>query len=144
MGIYLNPNSNKFISYLNNKIFVDKSSLLKIIDENIGSEDLKFMCVTRPRRFGKTLTLSMLNAYYSKGCDSKEIFDKLSISSSSTYLEHLNKHNVISIDMASLYSDSRGEFLNKLKKNIIKELGEYFPGILTNEENTIGKAIKKS
>ena len=83
MGIYLNPNSNKFISYLNNKIFVDKSSLLKIIDENIGSEDLKFMCVTRPRRFGKTLTISMLNAYYSKECDSKEIFDKLNISSSS-------------------------------------------------------------
>ena len=144
MGIYLNSNYNKFISYLNNKIFVDKSSLIKIINENIGSEDLKYMCVTRPRRFGKTLTLSMLNAYYSKGCDSKEIFDKLSISSSSTYLEHLNKHNVISIDMASLYSDSRGEFLKELNKNIINELNESFPDILTNEENTIGKAIKKS
>ncbi len=142
MGIYLNPNSNKFLEYYNSKIFVDKSGIIDVINGFLNTYD-KYMCVTRPRRFGKTLTLSMLNAYYSKGCDSKEIFDKLSISSSSTtYLDHLNKHNVISIDMASLYSDSRGEFLNKLKKNIIKELDEYFPGILTSDENTIGEAIK--
>ena len=141
MGIYLNPDNDKFLEYYNSEIFVDKSGIIDVINGFLNTYN-KYMCVTRPRRFGKTLTISMLNAYYSKGCDSKEIFDKLNISSSTTYFEHLNKHNVILVDMASLYSDSRGEFLNKLKKNIIKELNEYFPGILTSDENTIGDAIK--
>ena len=142
MGIYLNSNNNKFLEYFDDDIFVDKSWIIDVINGFLR-KTRKYMCVTRPRRFGKTLTLSMLNAYYSKGCDSKEIFDKLNIFSSTTYLEHLNKHNVILIDMASLYSDSRGEFLKELNKNIINELNESFPDILTNEENTIGKAIKK-
>ena len=142
MGIYLNPDNDKFLEYYNSEIFVDKSGIIDVINGFLNTYN-KYMCVTRPRRFGKTLTISMLNAYYSKGCDSKEIFDKLNISSSTTYFEHLNKHNVILVDMASLYSDSRGEFLKELNKNIIDELNESFPNILTNEENTIGKAIKK-
>ncbi len=75
------------------------------------------MCVTRPRRFGKTLALSMLNAYYSKGCYSKDIFDNLKISKEKTYLDNLNKHNVIYIDMASLYANlnDKNLFVYKLK-----------------------------
>ena len=142
MGIYLNPNNNKFLEYYNSKIFVDKSRIINVINDSLNTTD-KYMCVTRPRRFGKTLTLSMLNAYYSKGCDSKELFDKLEISKSPSYLEHLNKHNIILIDIASLYSDSRGEFLNKLNKNIINELNECFPNILTSDVSTVGEAIKK-
>ena len=143
MGIYLNSNNNKFISYFNNKIFVDKSSLIEITNEYINIEDFKFMCVTRPRRFGKTLALSMLNAYYSKGSDSKNIFDKLNISSSSSYLKHLNKHNVISVDMAEIYYESKENFLNDLTSSIISELDKEFPNILTNKEDKIGKAIRQ-
>ena len=143
MGIYLNSTNNKFLSYFSNKIFVDKSSLIEIINEYINIEDLKFMCVTRPRRFGKTLTLSMLNAYYSKGSNSIEIFDKLSISSSPTYLNHLNKHNVISVDMAEIYYESKENFLNDLTSTIISELDKEFPNILTGKEDKIGKAIRQ-
>ena len=84
MGRFLNSNNKKFLEYYTSKIFIDKSSLINVINECLNTTD-KYMCVTRPRRFGKTLTLSMLNAYYSKGSNSKEIFDKLNISSSSTY-----------------------------------------------------------
>ena len=141
MGIYLNPDNDKFLEYYNSEIFVDKSGIIDVINGFLNTYN-KYMCVTRPRRFGKTLTISMLNAYYSKGCDSKEIFDKLNISSSSTYLEHFNKHNVISIDMASLYSDSRGDFLKELNKNIIDELNESFPGILTSDKTQLGTQLK--
>ena len=81
------------------------------------------MCVTRPRRFGKTMALSMLNAYYSKGCDSAALFDKLNIASDSSYLEHLNKHNVIWIDMASLYTDIRDKntFVEELSNEIMDD-----------------------
>ena len=142
MGRFLNSNNKKFLEYYTSKIFIDKSSLINVINECLNTTD-KYMCVTRPRRFGKTLTLSMLNAYYSKGSNSKEIFDKLNISSSSTYLNHLNKHNVISIDMSTLYTDSNGNFLDELKKLLIKELDEYFPNILTSDDDTIAKAIIK-
>ena len=142
MGTYLNSDNAKFLEYYDSKIFVDKSNIINFMNESLNTTD-KYMCVTRPRRFGKTLTLSMLNAYYSKGSNSKEIFDKLNISSSSTYLEHLNKHNVISVDMAELYYESKENFLNDLTTLITQELNEAFPNILTNAENTISRAIKR-
>ena len=144
MGTYLNPDDSKFLEYYDSKIFVDKSNIINFMNESLNTT-AKYMCVSRPRRFGKTLALYMLNAYYSKGCDSKDIFDKLNISSSSTYLKHLNKHNVILLDIASLYSDSESKdnFINDLKKCVISELNEGFPNILSPEESTIAKAIKK-
>ena len=142
MGIYLNPNSNKFLEYYNSKIFVDKSEIIDVINGFLNTYD-KYMCVTRPRRFGKTLTLSMLNAYYSKGCDSKEIFDKLSISSSTTYLEHLNKHNVILVDMASLYSRYGSSFLKELTTGLIDEFRKDYPQCIDKKVNNIADAILK-
>ncbi len=88
------------------------------------------------------MALSMLNAYYSRGCDSKELFQGLKIARALTYQDHLNMHNVIWVDMASLYSDAGKAFLEELTKYIIRDLNEAFPNALTEDENTIGKAIK--
>ena len=119
MSFYLNKNIN-FSNYVNDPIFIDKSNLIVNTNNYLSSPSMKFMCVTRPRRFGKTMTLSMLNAYYSKGCDSKVIFDKLNIANDSSYIEHLNKHNVIWIDMSSLYTglNDKSIFVQKLKEFI--------------------------
>ena len=135
MSLYLNKNNDKFISYRNDDIYIDKSLLICVTNKNIGIERKKFMCITRPRRFGKTMALSMLNAYYSKGCDSKDIFDKLKISNDESYLKHLNKHNVIWIDMASLYTniENKDELVVELKKRILADLKEKYVNInLTN------------
>ena len=70
MSLYLNKNNDKFKEYKSARIFIDKSNLITITNSNISKPSSKFMGVTRPRRFGKTMALSMLNAYYSKGCDS--------------------------------------------------------------------------
>ncbi len=143
MGNYLNPTNNKFLSYYNEEIFVDKSLLINITNNNLNKENSKFMCVTRPRRFGKTLALSMLSAYYSKGSNSKEIFDKLAISNSPSYLEHLNKHNVILIDMASVYSLYKEDFLENLTLDILEDLNKAYPNTLEKRDNNIAKAIRK-
>ena len=126
MSLFLNKNNNKFISYFKDDIYIDKSKLIEVTNNNIGIDRKQFMCVTRPRRFGKTMAISMLNAYYSKGCDSKEIFDKLNISKDDSYLEHFNKNNVIWLDMASLYTDieDKNTFVIKLSKEIIDDLKE--------------------
>ena len=141
MSLYLNRNED-FSNYVNDTIFIDKSSLITITNNNISKPSSKFMCVTRPRRFGKTMALSMLNAYYSKGCDSQSLFEKLNIAKDNSYLEHLNKHNVIWIDMASLYTDIRdkNDFFKELETNLLDDLNEAFPNVLKEMDNTISKA----
>lgn len=107
MGYVLNPNNFDFKNrslVKTPKFYVDKTDFIAYLNQNIHSDD-KFICFTRPRRFGKTITAKMLSAYYSKGCDSKELFDRFKISSDSSYTEHLNKYNVIYIDMNGIYEE---------------------------------------
>ncbi len=141
MSRYLNKNNDSYFDCLNSKIFIDKSELINITNSNLRTND-KFMCVTRPRRFGKTMGLSMLNAYYSKGCDSKDLFKNLKISNEASYLEHLNKHNVIWIDMADVYSntDDKKDFIKKIKSNLLKELKDTYTDINLNDL-TLGEAL---
>ena len=142
MSLYLNKNNDKFKEYKSARIFIDKSNLIKECNSLFGTSD-KYMCITRPRRFGKTMALSMLNAYYSKGCDSQSLFEKLNIAKDNSYLEHLNKHNVIWIDIASLYTDIRdkNDFFKELETNLLDDLNDAFPNVLKEMDNTISKAI---
>ena len=130
MAIYLNQNGENFFQYKNARIFVDKSMLIKETNAVFRSKDA-FMCVTRPRRFGKTLALSMLNAYYSKGCDSRELFKDLKIYDDPSFETNLNKSNVFCIDMAGLYAnlDDPSQFVPALKANILSDLQEAYPSI---------------
>ncbi len=141
MGFYLNC-KNDFYAYVEDRIFVDKSDLISVLNGYLNKPSSKFLCVTRPRRFGKTMTLSMLNAYYSKGCDSKEMFDKLKISKDPCYLSQLNKHNVIWIDMASVFSKlkNKDDFLESIRFKLFKDFSVVNPDIDINEYS-IGDAI---
>ncbi len=105
MGIFVNPGNASFKEALNSKIYVDKSGLISVINQRIKTKQ-KYICVSRPRRFGKSLNLGMLAAYYSKGCDSHELFDNLEISQSEKYSEHLNQYNVIYLNMQRFLSSS--------------------------------------
>ncbi len=130
MAFYLNKGNEKLKKYMKEEIFVDKSLLIKECNRVFGSES-SYMCVTRPRRFGKTLAISMLNAYYSKGCDSREMFKHLKISKDPGFEEHLNKHNVIWIDVAELYQnlEDKSQFIKKLKKLILCDFKEKYTNI---------------
>ena len=86
MGYYLNSDNVDFQKSLNS-IFVDKSDAVRFFNTCINSND-QFICVSRPRRFGKSMMTSLMNAYYSKGCDSKTLFDNLNIAKDPSYLEH--------------------------------------------------------
>ncbi len=141
MAFYLNKSNDSFFDVLNSKIYIDKTTLIKETNEVIRTNN-KFMCVTRLRRFGKTMTLSMLNAYYSKGCDSKDIFDKFEISKEPSYPSHLNKHNVIWIDVAEIYTGlkDKNDFSNKLRANLFRDFSRIFPNVDLTGLN-IGEAI---
>lgn len=123
MGIYLNPTNEKFKRMVNDEIYVDHSLMIEYTNKIINTENNK-LCVSRPRRFGKSTDANMLAAYYSKGCDSHKIFDQLKISKIDSYKDHLNQHNVIHINMQNFLSntDNIVKMIDLLTKRIINEL----------------------
>ena len=118
MAIYLNTNKplENFKQLVRSNQFVDKSLIIEKINPKIETVD-KYICITRPRRFGKTSVTDMLGAYYSKGVDSKALFDKLKISECESYESNLNKHNVINISFNNIpdNGDSYGDYIKMIK-----------------------------
>ena len=94
MGFYLNPDNKGFWKAVRSKIYVDKTGLIACTNELINTEQ-QYLCVSRPRRFGKSMALKMLAAYYSRGCDSAALFQGLKIENADTFQEHLNQYDVI-------------------------------------------------
>ena len=98
MGIYLNPRNDGFIESIRSEIYVDKTGLIAYVNECLNTEQ-RFICVSRPRRFGKSMALKMLSAYYSCGCDSRELFAGRKIGSDPAFEEHLSQYDVIFLNM---------------------------------------------
>ncbi|MCD8200700.1 MAG: AAA family ATPase [Clostridia bacterium] len=142
MGTYFNPGSDRFQDCLDRKIFVDKSGILDYTNECIRNKD-RYLCLTRPRRFGKSTTANMLVAYYGRGCDSHTQFDGLAISKCKSYDDNLNKYNVVRVDMNELLGDwgagySTTEILDKLTESLTEELEEVYPDISRGKEPFAG------
>ena len=140
MGSILNPgNDNSFINLLkarDTRVFVDKTDFLEKTNA-LFNTDGKLLAVTRPRRFGKTVTAHMLSAYYSKGYAGQNIFDKLEIANRASFAEHLNKHDVIYIDMNTIDGLFDGYSNKKQKVEGVNDLVDYF-------EYSIIKELKSS
>lgn len=130
MGIYLNPGNDLFRQAVNSKIYVDKSLLIDITNSILDTSD-QHICISRPRRFGKSMTANMLSAYYSRGCDSRKLFANLNITESDSYEKHLNKYNVIylSIKDFSDISDNISELTEMITTTLLKELLREYPDI---------------
>ena len=129
MGIYLNPGIDKLKRAKNGELFVDKSMLIALLNKKIDTND-SLICSSRPRRFGKTMAANMIAAYYSKGCDSHEIFSNLKISKDESFEKYVNKYNVIKIDMNGIITRkcdlSAPQYINKV---VVAELRKEFPQI---------------
>ena len=97
MGTYINKGNEGFQRALNSD-YVDKTGMIAVINKTLNTERA-FSCVTRCRRFGKTIAVDMLRAYYDKSCDSRSLFNGLKITSDPSFEKHLNKYAVISLDI---------------------------------------------
>ena len=142
MGIYVNPGNTKFIKKLNSKIYVDKSLMINELNELIETDD-GFVCMSRARRFGKTMMTNLMSAYYSKNCDSREIFERLKLSKQEGWDRYLNSINVIQIDLQSFYSDAKdkSQTIQILQNNVVEELREQFPNVEVPTSSSIAKAL---
>ena len=115
MGIYFNPSNASFKKDRNYKIYVDKTELLAYLNEIIDTPK-NCLAVSHARRFGKSHAAGMIDAYYSLGCDSGELFDDTKIAGDADYRKYMNKYNVIHLDIAS--------FWDYYKENIVEKIIE--------------------
>ena len=89
MGVYLNPGNDKFYKAINFEIYVDKTGLIQYTNRVFNTMQQN-VCVSRPRRFGKSMTANMLAAYYSRGCQSEKLFEEFKIANDPSFRQHLN------------------------------------------------------
>ena len=138
LGIYLNPSSIGFKRSLNSEIYVDKTGLIEKTNVLLDTEQ-KFICVSRPRRFGKSMAVNMLSAYYACDEDSSALFDGLTISHTASYSQHLNQYNVIKVNMQDFLSmtHSMDGMLTMLKKYLVMELIRSFPNTAFLDKNNL-------
>ena len=144
MGIYVNPSSMNLQMDLNSTIFVDKSYAIAEINKLVNT-NRRFICMSRARRFGKTMLGNMLAAYYSKGSDSRPLFENLKIAKDPGFEKYLNKLNVIQLDLNALYSSNRDvDIITLAEARIRDELITEFPEAkITKEDKTLEYCLLK-
>lgn len=147
MGKYVNPGNEAFQRVVKTGKYVDKSGMIEFTN-NIIHDFRPLICFSRPRRFGKSIAAHMLTAYYSKGCDSRDIFSGLKIAGLPTFEDELNQNTVIYLDMQEFRSIARSdhniaEVVSYMQIEIISELREVFPNILDENETVLPRALGK-
>ena len=142
MGIYLNPGNDLFSEAINSDIYVDKSMLIELTNKSLRTTG-KHICISRPRRFGKSMAANMLAAYYSKGCNSADLFKNLAVSETDDFEKHLNKYNVIRLDIRGYISSNEDPM--KIRENVTEdllyEISEEYPDVKMPPRITLEKAL---
>lgn len=140
MGIFLNSTSpyKKYQAVVTDTYFVDKTALIEELIPSLGKEK-RFFCITRPRRFGKTVMANMTASFFGKGVDSSPLFDKLKIAQSKHYREHLNQHRVIYIDFSEIPRRCQDyqQYILRIEEGIIRDLTEAYPEMEISKEEAV-------
>ena len=127
MGTYINRGNSEFSDIVAHE-YVDKTSLIPLINATLNSES-RYSCVTRCRRFGKSMAAKMLCAYYDKSCDSRELFRGLKAEKDPSFETHLNKYHVICVDMTDFTTRFRNEreIVKIMQQEIMDDVLKIFP-----------------
>ena len=135
MGTYINKGNKAFRDIVSHE-YVDKTSLIPLINANLNSES-RYSCVTRCRRFGKSMAAKMLCAYYDKSCDSRELFRGLKAEQDKSFETYLNKYNVLYLDVTSFTArpEMRKNIVRTIQEKLIADLKKAFPDV-TYDDNS--------
>ena len=140
MSMFLNCFTvyDRYRAVLNSPYFVDKTLLLEELIPLLCQEQ-RFVCITRPRRFGKTVMANMIGAFFQKGADSCDIFDNLLIAGKEDYKNHLNRHNVIFIDFSEMPENcsSYSQYISRILSGLKQDLSNAFPGLDIDKEKSV-------
>nr|WP_304974687.1 AAA family ATPase [uncultured Acetatifactor sp.] len=137
------PGNEGFRTAIRSEIYVDKTGLIGCTNRYLNTEQ-RYICVSRPRRFGKSMALKMLAAYYSCAYDSRELFEGLKIAEDLGFLENLNRYDVIFLNMQQfLIEAGAGEAVNYLQQAVLEELQEEYEEVLNRQSSGIADALRK-
>ena len=130
MGTYLNPGTMAFQMGLNSEIFIDKTEMIGFLNGIINTEH-RYVCISRPRRFGKTMAADMLCAYYDRTANSKEMFEQLKIASLHDWDKYLMNFDVIRLVMTRFFKKNItvADGLTKMQRSIIREIKKTYPDV---------------
>ena len=144
MGRFVNPDSSAFQVALNSRIYVDKTGLIEYTNSVLDTTNA-YICNSRPRRFGKSYAANMLAAYYSEGTDSEQRFSGLKISKDADCKKHLNKSDVIHIDIQWFLAncDDADKVVSFITKSVLDELRGIYPDALPQEVVTLPDALSR-
>ena len=166
MGIYVDPGNESFRSDISSDIYVDKTEMISILNSRIGT-NRRFFAVSRARRFGKSMVAGMLDAYYSLGCESKEMFAPYKISASQDFDKYINKYHVLHFDMATFLNDANAYRLkseslpdsavdeesnrirmysnpiNLMNDSILKDFRTIYPELINKDIMSVPKAVEE-
>ncbi|MCI8924019.1 MAG: AAA family ATPase [Lachnospiraceae bacterium] len=157
MGLYLNSRKpyNNYQEVVQSDYFVDKTGLLKELLPIVGpgkdagmkglisGQNNKYICIIRPRRFGKTIAANMVASYFGRGYDSHYLFDGLKVSYDKLYEKHLNSHNVISITCSEMPRDCHDykHYIDRIQERMLKDLIREFPKAQIGEKDALWDAF---
>lgn len=137
MGFYINPGNEAFKISINDDIYIDQSGILAFTNNRIGKRK-RYLCVSRPRRFGKSLTAEMLTAYYDRSCDSGFLFQGLEIAKDDSYVGNLNQYDVFSINVQQFLrgAGKPAQLVPYMESQLLQELRSMYGKLLGyNEED---------
>ena len=144
MGRFVNPDNSAFQVALNSRIYVDKTGLIEYTNSVLDTTDA-YICNSRPRRFGKSYAANMLAAYYSKGADSEKMFSDLLIGSSSDFKKHLNKYDLIHIDIQwfLVNCEETNNIVSFITESVLDEVREIYPECLNSQVKSLPDALSR-
>ena len=147
MGLYLNPNADAFMEDKGTRIYVDKSLLIRELNSIVSTKE-DFVCLSRPRRFGKSMAGNMISAYYSKGCDTREVFSQMKLGQENGFDKYLNKFNVIKLDLNGWYQRAiqrrrKDLLLTDIHETLVDEFKVAFPALSFCSGETLDQCILK-
>lgn len=145
MGTYLNSIT-PYTLYKSESLspyFVDKTLMLRELFPYVSAGN-RHICITRPRRFGKTIMANMISSFFQKASDSSDVFDNLTISQMDDYRKYKNQYNVIRIDFSKMprNCDSYTQYIERIEALLIEDVKEAYPQVKINEADAIGDILE--
>lgn len=145
MGTYLNSIT-PYTLYKSESLspyFVDKTLMLSELFPYVSAGN-RHICITRPRRFGKTIMANMISSFFQKASDSSDVFDSLAISQVDDYRRYKNQYNVIRIDFSKMprNCDSYTQYIERIEALLIEDVKEAFPQVKINEADAVGDTLE--
>ena len=133
MGTYIDRGNVDF-AQARNSTYVDKSGLIAVINETLFTEQRR-SCVTRSRRFGKSMAANMLCAYYDRSCDSRALFADLEIAKAPSFEKYLNKFPVIKLDLTDFTTDYKDnpDIISVMQEKLKEDVRRAYPGIVPDD-----------